>query len=96
MNDEYPPIAITASAIVWQESGSKTAEENLKRYCASENMDLALMAINNLLYMKNKQPFIETIKAVHEMKGRNYNVKAACMDFLGSLGLVPNNTNYAQ
>jgi hypothetical protein len=96
MNDEYPPVAITTSAIVWQEYGNKSSAEILKKYCASENMDLALMAINNLLYMKNKQPFIETIKAVHEMKGRNYNVKAACMDFLGSLGLVPNNTNYAQ
>ena len=59
-------------------------------------MDLALMAINYLLYIDNKSPFIETIKRVHEMKDRNYNVKAACMDFLGSLGLVPNNPEFGQ
>lgn len=96
MNDEYPPVAITASAIVWQEYGNKSSAEILKKYCAGENMDLSLMAINYLLYVKDNQTFIETIKAVHEMKGRNYNVKAACMDFLGSLGLVPNNTDYAE
>ena len=96
MNDEYPPVAITASAIAWQEFSNILAEEYLKKYCVSENMDLSLMAINYLLYSTNKQPFLETIKSVHGMKGRNYNVKAACIDFLGSLGLVPNNSNYEE
>ncbi len=96
MSDEYPPVAITAAAIIWQASGDQNAEETLKRYCASENMDLALMSINYLLYTDNKEPFIDTIRSVHEMEGRNYNVKAACMDFLGSLGLVPNNTDFAE
>jgi len=91
MNDEYLPVAITASVIAYQEFDNNSAEENLKKYCANENMDISLMAINNLLYVANKQPFIETIQSVHKMEGRNYNVKAACMDFLGSLGLVPNN-----
>ena len=91
MNDSYPPVAVSASAIAYQQFGDKTAEGNLKKLCASENMDIALMAVNYLLYVDNKQPFIETIRAVHNMKGRIYNVKAACMDFLGSLGLVPNN-----
>jgi hypothetical protein len=96
MSDDYPPVAITASAIAWQQYGDELAEKNLMKYCASENMDLSLMAINYLLYVENKQPFIETIKSVHEMAGRNYNVKAACMDFLGSLGLVPNNFDYQE
>ena len=96
MNDSYPPVAVTASVIAYQQFGNKSAEENLKKYCASENMDLSLMTINFLLYEKNKQPFIETIQSVHKMEGRNYNVKAACMDFLGSLGLVPNNTDYKE
>jgi hypothetical protein len=96
MSDEYPPVAITAAAIIWQASGDQNAEEILKRYCASENMDLALMSINYLLYTDNKEPFIDTIRSVHDMEGRNYNVKAACMDFLGSLGLVPNNTDFAE
>ena len=96
MNDAYPPVAITASAIAYQLSGNKSAEENLKLSCAGDNMNLALMAINYLLYIENRQPFVETIRRVHEAEGRDYNVKAACMDFLGSLGLVPNNPDYRE
>jgi arylsulfatase A-like enzyme len=96
MDDPYPPVAVTAAAIDFQENGSKRAEDNLKRFCADENMDISLMAINYLLYTGNKTPFIETIKDVHEMKDRNYNVKAACMDFLGSLGYVPNSWEYRE
>jgi len=96
MNDSYLPVSVAASAIAYNNFGNKSAEENLKKYCASENMDLSLMAINFLLYEKNKQPFIGTIQSVYKMEGRNYNVKAACMDFLGSLGLVPNNTDYKE
>lgn len=94
INDHYPPVAVTASAIAFHEFNNKIAEENLKKYCADENMDLSLMAINYLLYAKNKQRFIGTIQAVYKKNGTNYNVKAACMDFLGSLGLVPNNIEY--
>jgi len=96
MNDSYLPVAVAASAIAFSNFGNKSAEQNLKKYCASENMDLSLMAINFLLYEKNKQPFIGTIQSVYKMEGRNYNVKAACMDFLGSLGLVPNNADYKE
>jgi len=96
MNDPYPPVAVTAAAIAYQESGNQPAMENLKKFCAGENMDIALMAINYLLYVDNKQPFIETIQSVRKMEGRNYSVKAACMDFLGSLGLVPNNPDYRE
>ncbi len=68
----------------------------MKEFFRNDNMDLTLMAVNYLLYMDNKQPFVETIREVHEMPGRTYNVKAACMDFLGSLGLVPNNPDYSE
>jgi len=94
MDDNYPPVAITASAIAFQEFSNQAAEENLKKFSNSENMDLSLMAINFMLYLKNKNPFIGTVQAVHEKNGTNYNVKAACMDFLGSMGLVPNNIQY--
>ncbi|MFY9150540.1 MAG: sulfatase [Prolixibacteraceae bacterium] len=91
MNDPYTPVAVTASAIAFQEFGNETSEENLKKFCIDQNLDISLMAINYLLYIRNKQPFVETIKNVHEKTDRDYNVKAACMDFLGSLGLVENN-----
>lgn len=94
MFDTYKPVSITASAILYQNFKNKQAEENLKKFCADDNMDLALLAINYLLYVEDKKPFIKTIQEVHEMSGRNYNVKAACMDFLASLGLVPNTLNF--
>jgi arylsulfatase A-like enzyme len=96
IQDKYPPVAVTASAIAYQVFQNKQAEDELKRFCRSDNMDLSLMAVNYLLYVANKEPFIETIQSVHEMNGRSYNVKAACMDFLGSLGLVPNTFDYAE
>ncbi len=96
MSDEYPPVAATASAIAYEISGSQTAEAYLKKFCADENLQVSLMTINYLLYSKNKIPFVETIQAVHKMPDRDYNVKAACMDFLGSLSLVPNNPDYKE
>ena len=96
MDDSYPPVAVTASAISYQFFNSDKGENRIKEFCKSDNMDVALMAVNYLLYMDNKQPFVETIREVHKMPGRIYNVKAACMDFLGSLGLVPNNPDYRQ
>lgn len=94
LHDDYAPVAITAAAIAYQEWQSGSAADYLMQSCQSGNMDLALMAINYLLYVNNKQPFVETIKTVHQMPGSNYNVKAACMDFLGSLGLVPNTIDF--
>jgi hypothetical protein len=96
IDDNYPPVAATASAIAYEVFDNKKGEEELKKFCAHENMQISLMAINFLLYSKNKEPFIKTIQAVHKMDDRDYNVKAACMDFLGSLGLVPNNPDYRE
>ena len=91
IQDPYPPVVITVSAINYDAFKDKTAEENLKKYSKDENMDLALMAINHLLYVRNPEPFIEAIKEVKNKKETSYNVSAACKDFLGSLGLLPNN-----
>ncbi len=96
MQDDYPPVAVTASAIAFQEFKYKPAEENLKRYCAEENKDMALMAINYLLYTDRKEPFVKTIESVHRTEGCPYEIKAACMDFLGSMGLVPNDPDYRE
>ncbi len=96
VNDPYPPVAVTAASIAYQNYNSTEAEERLREFCKSENLDLALMAINYLLYVDDQQPFVETIRAVHEMPGRTYTIRAACMDFLGVLGLVPNNYEYRE
>ncbi len=85
MEDEYPPVAITASVVAYEAFQNKQAEDALKNFCINSDSDLALMTINHLLYVSNKAPFIETIKAMTEKKIRNYNVQSACADFMTSL-----------
>jgi arylsulfatase A-like enzyme len=94
MQDPYPPVAITASAITYDIFGNKTAEANLKRYSHDVNADLALLAINYMLYVRNPQPFVETIIKLKDQKDLDYNVSAATKDFLGKLKLLPNNFEY--
>jgi arylsulfatase A-like enzyme len=95
MNDAYPPVAVVASAIAYQEYKNPKATNLLKGFCLNENMDVALLAINLLMYVDEKQAFVETIQNTYELAGRTYDVKAACLDFLGSLALVPNTYDYA-
>ncbi len=94
MNDSYPPVAVTASAIAYEVFNNNRAESKLAEFCSDENFYISLMAINYLLYITNKEPFIETVKAVRAVENQNYSVAAACTDFLGSLGILPNNPDY--
>lgn len=94
MEDTYPPVVITASAIAYDLFKDKAAEGNLKKYGMNDNRDLALMAINYLLYVQEPHPFIETIKEINNTEGFDYNISAASKDFLRRLGLIPNNYDY--
>lgn len=94
LNDSYEPVVIIAAGIVYEIFQDKNSEHILNEYVKNPNPDLALMTINNLLYLDEKSPFIDSIKEVVSIPGRNYDVHAACMDFLGSLGLVPNSSEY--
>jgi arylsulfatase A-like enzyme len=96
MDDIYPPVAVTASAIAYEVFDNKSAGENLKRYCAGDNRDISLMSVNYLLYVSNKDPFIQTIWNVIKMTDRDYNVRTACTNFLGNLGLIPNHPDYLE
>uniref|UniRef100_UPI00359361EB sulfatase-like hydrolase/transferase n=1 Tax=Pricia sp. TaxID=2268138 RepID=UPI00359361EB len=91
MDDSYPPVVVLASAMAYDYFNDADAEQSLKQFSKSDNMHLALLALNSMLYLDEKQPFLETVKEVQEMPDRNYNVKAACLDYLGILGLVENN-----
>ncbi len=96
VNDPYLPVAVIASSVMYRLNGSKTAEARLKELCLNDHNEISLMAVHSLLYLEKKEPFVETVHKAHKMEGRDYNVKAACMDFLGSLGLVPNNSDYRE
>ncbi|MEO5997028.1 MAG: sulfatase [Chitinophagaceae bacterium] len=91
LNDTYPPVAVTAAVILYELEANKTAKEILKQACLDDNMEIALMAINYLLYVKNDKPFENTINTVKKKKNINYPVKAACNDYLGKNGLIDNN-----
>lgn len=83
MGDRYPPVAAMASAMVYNHFCNEDAEQRVKQFCKSDNMHLALLALNDILYFDEKGPFLETVREVREMPDRNYNVNAACMDYLG-------------
>jgi arylsulfatase A-like enzyme len=85
MADTYPPVKVTASVLAFQEFGNKESEQNINQFIKSENADLALMTINYLLYMQNKEPFAEQIKTAAKTEGMAYRVQSACKDFMRSL-----------
>ncbi len=96
MLDPYPPVAITAAALAFQVFNDQQASAILKRYCRHGNKQLSLLAINHLLYLDNRQPFVETIRSTYDMENQTYDIKAACLDVLGSLALVPNTPDYRE
>ncbi|MCF2488666.1 sulfatase [Dyadobacter sp. CY347] len=101
LNDDYPPVSVTAAAICFDIFKNQQAAETLKEHCNAYNAEIALMAVNYLLYIDDKTPFIDTIKTVQTASSRYddvyksaaYKVKSACMDFLGILRLVSNEEN---
>jgi len=94
LDDDYEPIVITVAAILYDAFEDEKSKNLLKAFVKNSNSDLALMTINYLLYVQNKTPFIQTIKELGSQNLYSYDVKAARMDFLGSLGLVPNTSDY--
>lgn len=64
MGDSYPPIAVLASAIAYEHFNNVEAEEKLKQFCKSDNMHLALLSLNSILYFDNKRPFLEIVKQI--------------------------------
>ncbi len=102
--DSYEPVAVIASAILYEAFQHPAAERALKESCVVNNKEIALMAVNELLYLTDTHPFIKTIQSQHKslentksvVLSTAYKVKAACMDFLGSIGLVPNNPDYSE
>lgn len=97
--DSYLPAAVMASWLLFHHWSDASAQENLKKFCLSDNPDIALLALNMLLYTDRKEPFVSTVREVYKQTERYpdpYTIKAACLDYLGSLGLVPNTFKHAE
>lgn len=92
--DSYPPVAITAAAVSYDVFGEAPAAEILKAYVKADEADLALMALNYLLYVKEPAPFTEVVTEVYHRADADYKVSAAAKDFLGKMGKIPNNYEY--
>ena len=90
LKDDYPPVSITAAAIAYDTFGNQNAEAILHKAVDNKNQDLALMAVNYLLYVKNPQPFVKILENKITEKKIGYNVKSASEDVLGKLGLIKN------
>ena len=89
MKDTYLPVATLATALAYQNFEDKNAEEQLKAYCKSDNMEIAHIAINQLLYVKHKNRFHDTVLEVYNSKGKNYAVRAACHVFMRNENFGP-------
>lgn len=82
LQDDYPPVAITISAILYKKFKSKKALEVLDNFAKNDNWTLALTAINYMLYFEDRTPFETTISDLLENKKLNWHVKSACLDFI--------------
>ncbi|TBN06920.1 DUF229 domain-containing protein [Hyunsoonleella flava] len=84
LQDEYPPVAITISAMLYKKFKSKSSIEILDNFAKSDNWTLALMSINYMLYFQDRAPFEPTIEALLKNENLNWHVKSACLDFMQS------------
>tara|TARA_R110002049_G_scaffold263116_1_gene439274 strand:- start:45889 stop:47823 length:1935 start_codon:yes stop_codon:yes gene_type:complete len=82
IDDAYLPVAVTAAAISYDNFDNTLAQTKMKEFCNHKNRDIALMAVNYLLYVKNKNPFLETIKAIINDSKNNGNVDESCTEFM--------------
>jgi arylsulfatase A-like enzyme len=89
LDDPYLPVAATAAAIVFQLSRDQTAQNKLLSLCTHDNPDIALLAINHLLYIDDKKPFTEAVILAAKKHENQYQVNAACLDFLQILKTAP-------
>src|SRR3546814_20379360 len=85
LSDTYPPVAITAAAVLYEVNQDDRSKECLIRYMLDENDYWALMSVNYALYSDHKEAFIASVRACRLVEDRNYKVNTTCMDFLGSL-----------
>ncbi|WP_081817330.1 sulfatase [Leeuwenhoekiella sp. MAR_2009_132] len=81
LNETYKPAQITLAAALYDRENNNDALEILKNAISVKNAETSLMAINYLLYIKNRSPFLRDVTLLNNTDAP-YKVKAACLDFL--------------
>lgn len=94
MADDYPPVAVLASSLACQYFNDKQAEEQMIAYCKSDHNELAHLAINQLLYHKEIEPFKEAVLEAYNDADRNYAVRGGAHVFMRKHNYGPKNYNY--
>ncbi|MFP4088668.1 MAG: sulfatase [Cyclobacteriaceae bacterium] len=89
--DDYPPEALTAAVIAYDQFDHQPSQQQLETYIKGDNKELTLMALNHLLYIKDPAPFLSCIRQIYQDKDSPYDLSAASKDLLGKMGLIPNN-----
>ncbi|MFC2127119.1 sulfatase [Bacteroidota bacterium] len=82
LDDVYAPVSITISAILYEKFRSNKATLLLNQFSKNKNKFLALMAINYMLYINDKTPFVNTVSEIYQQQNLNGTLKNACKDFL--------------
>jgi len=85
--DDYGPVQVTLAAIYYDLTGNPVAEKMLKNTLDQAKPELALMAINYLLYTSNRTPFIKQVQDINQSDAP-YKLKASALDFLNLEGLA--------
>jgi arylsulfatase A-like enzyme len=84
LQDDYPPVAITIAAVLYNNFKSKNASELLNKFSRNKDGHLALMAVYYMLYTDDRTPFKSTISELIQTPNLNSHVKNACLDFIES------------
>ncbi|NGF55732.1 sulfatase-like hydrolase/transferase [Parapedobacter sp. SGR-10] len=85
LQDTYPPVAITAAAIGWNCFSDKSAATTLIRYAHADNGQLALLSLNYMLYVKNREAFVQALEKMNQQDIQDKNIRWAIEDFLESV-----------
>lgn len=92
LQDEYPPVSITISALLYEKFQNKKAADILNNYSKNDDWTLALNAINYMLYFTDRNKFEPTIIELLQNDSKlNWHVKSACQDFMRSQRLRNDN-----
>ncbi len=82
LQDEYPPVAVTIAAILYDKFQSHQASDMLNVFCKNNNAHIALMAVNYMLYFNDRTPFETSVNQMLQTPKLDSHVKNACLDFV--------------